>query len=87
MHPDTQEFVQKVEQLNHTIDPNQGLEPIMRSINSALIPPQHKDFLWKFINRGIYQGIIAHNYQINKKHISPLLTHYHPLFLHLFPSH
>ena len=66
MHPDTQEFVQKVEQLNHTIDPKQGLEPIMRSINSALIPPQHKDLLWKFINRGIYQGIIAHNYQINK---------------------
>jgi len=75
MHPDTQEFVQKVEQLNHTIDPKQGLEPIMRSINSALIPPQHKDLLWKFINRGIYQGIIANNYQINKKHISPLSTH------------
>ena len=75
IHPDTQEFIQKVQQLNHIIDPKHGLETIMKSINTALIPPKHKELLWKFINRGIYQGIIAYDYQIHKKRISPLQTH------------
>ena len=75
IHPDTQEFIHTVQQLNHTIDSKHGLEPIMKSINTALIPSKHKELLWKFINKGIYQGIIAYDYQIRKNCISPSQTH------------
>jgi len=43
----------------------------MKSINRALIPPQHKVFLWKFINKALYIGEVGYSYQIHVKHVNP----------------
>jgi hypothetical protein len=67
IHPKTQEFIHKVEQLGFINTPEQGLGNVMKSINRALIPPQHKVFLWKFINKAVHIGEVGHSYQIHVK--------------------
>ena len=41
IHPKTQELIHKVEQLGFINTPEQGLGNVLKSINRALIPPQH----------------------------------------------
>ena len=65
IHPKTLEFIHKVEQLGFINTPEQGLGNVMKSINRALIPPQHKVFLWKFINKAVHTGEVGHFYQIH----------------------
>ena len=46
----------------------------MKSIYSALIPPKHKEALWKFINRGLFVGTVGCNYLTNIKKVPPTDT-------------
>ena len=71
IHPKTLEFIHKVEQLGFINTPAIGLGNVMKSINRALIPPQHKVFLWKFINKALYIGEVGYSYQIHVKHVNP----------------
>ena len=71
IHPKTLEFIHKVEQLGFINTPEIGLGNVMKSINRALIPPQHKVFLWKFINKALYIGEVGYSYQIHVKHVNP----------------
>ncbi len=70
----TNKFCDEILRLNYKINPTLGLNPIMKSINSALISPKHKKVLWKFVNRGLFVGAVGYNYLTNIKKVPPTDT-------------
>jgi len=69
-----QDYINRIVTLGFPFNPHVGLRDVMRSINNSLIPPEHKQMLWLFINQALYTGSVAHNYQTKKKHVDPTLT-------------
>ena len=68
------DYINRITALGFPFNPHVGLRDVMRSINNSLIPPEHKQMLWLFINQALYTGSVAHNYQTKKKHVNPTLT-------------
>ncbi len=69
-----QDYINRITAIGFPFNPQVGLRDVMRSINNSLIPPEHKQMLWLFINQSLYTGSVAHNYQTKKKHVDPTLT-------------
>ena len=74
IHPRTQVFLTHITNLGLAPTPDKGLTDIMKSIRNSLIPPKHKELLWKFINQGLYVGKVANEYQVNIKSVNPTNT-------------
>ena len=72
MHPRTITFLDHITNLGMAPTPEKGLSDIMKSIRTSIIPPKHKEFLWKFINQGIYVGQVANEYQTKLKAVNPM---------------
>lgn len=74
LNPRTQVFLTHITNLGLAPTPDKGLTDIMKSIRNSLIPPKHKELLWKFINQGLYVGKVANEYQVNIKAVNPTNT-------------
>ena len=70
-HPRTQEFIDQLTHLGIRLDVKLGLKDVMNSIQQADVSPLKRLMLTRLINKSLYIGQPAHEYQTVTKHVDP----------------
>ena len=68
IHPRTQQFINDSGLNAHG---SQALKPLIKVASKLQVPPPMRVMLHRLINNALYMGVVAHDYQIQKKGVQP----------------